>query len=155
MVCYPGQRQNAPTKKKRGSIVRALAVCESVCVSFYEPVIWFRASSQPIKGNETTFSPRLQAPRAHHMPEQAEDKVSRWHQCVHQFVNADEFSLFFGMFWGGGCLGATHTQSNLAFLSRPLPCPMATELNGDNGDEWEVGGEKQQEGGAGGSCHGN
>lgn len=65
-----------------------------------------------------------------------------WSVCFSLFmlVNLIFFGVFLGV--GGGCLGATDTQSNLAFLSRPLPCPTATELNCDNGDEWEVGGEK-------------
>lgn len=116
---------------------------------FYEPVIWLRASSQPIKGGQTTVKPGRQGPSAHRMQEQAEDKLSRWQsaagttsnpaECLHQCVYAVN-SVFFRQIWGG--LGATHTQSNLTFLSCPLPCPMATELNCDNGDEWEVGGEK-------------
>lgn len=64
--------------------------------------------------------------------------------CISLFmpVNLIFFGVFLGVGGGGGCLGATDTQSNLAFLSCPLPCPTATELNCDNGDEWEVGGEK-------------
>lgn len=145
-------QQNGPRKKKRGGIVEALAVCESVCVSFYEPVIWLTASSQPIKGNKTTSNPGLQAPSACDMQEQAEDKFLCWQSApgttsnpaeyLHRFGFASEFSLFLVYLGGGAVLGATHTQSNLAFLSCPLPCPMATELNCDNGDEWEVGGEK-------------
>lgn len=63
--------------------------------------------------------------------------------CIRLFtlVNLIFFGVFLGV-GGWGCLGATDTQSNLAFLSCPLPCPTATELNCDNGDEWEVGGEK-------------
>lgn len=142
-------QQNAPREEKRGAIVAALAVCESVRGSFYEPLLWLPASSQPRKGRKTTSkSWAASPPSAHDMQEQAEDKFSRWQSfpggarnprrglppaCLCRSIQC--FSLFFLVYYGGlemgvgvGVLGGTHTQSNLTFLSCPLPCPMVTEL---------------------------
>lgn len=100
-------QQNVPRKKKRGGIVEALAECESVCVSFYEPVIWLRASSQPIKGNKTTFNPGLQTQdwgrhRTHSHAGKVLQELLAAPQSIYISLFMPVDSVFFWYIWGGG-----------------------------------------------------